>query len=119
VETRAPVPTVNSRSTKAEFINSFVTKYGIDTVIEFGCGDGAQLELAQYAEYVGFDVSSNALERCRKRFESDPTKRFALTTAYAEERADLALSLDVVYHLVEDRIYEEYMRLLLARRNVT
>ena len=30
------------------------------------------------------------------------------------ERADLALFLDVIYHLVEDRVFEDYMRTLVA-----
>lgn len=33
------------------------------------------------------------------------------------ERADLALSLDVIFHLVEDDIYERYMRSLFAAAN--
>lgn len=31
---------------------------------------------------------------------------------YQEEQAELALSLDVIYHLNEDEIYEEYMQQL-------
>ena len=33
---------------------------------------------------------------------------------YDGERADLALSLDVIYHLVEDGIYEAYMSRLFG-----
>ena len=42
---------------KAEVPNDFVRARGIDSVIEFGCGDGAQLALAEYPAYVGIDVS--------------------------------------------------------------
>ena len=31
---------------------------------------------------------------------------------YLGETADLALSLDVIYHLVEDNVFEEYMTIL-------
>jgi len=32
------------------------------TVTEFGCGDGSQLELGHYPEYVGVDVAASAIE---------------------------------------------------------
>src|SRR6185369_2928806 len=87
---------------KARVLNGLVTEKNIASVIEFGCGDGNQLELAQYPSYHGFDVSPVAVELCRKRFTADPSKRFGLLGDYAGETADLALSLDVIYHLVED-----------------
>jgi hypothetical protein len=33
---------------KAEVLNAFVQEMRVDTVIEFGCGDGNQLTLARY-----------------------------------------------------------------------
>ena len=97
---------------KAEVLNAFVAEKEIDSVIEFGCGDGNQLTLAKYPRYLGFDVSEHALASCRERFSTDGTKSFRLMTDYAGERADLALSLDVIYHLVEDEIFDAYMRTL-------
>jgi SAM-dependent methyltransferase len=97
---------------KAEVINSFVAQNRIESVIEFGCGDGNQLALANYPRYMGFDVSSSAVERCRNRFSSDPTKSFYLLDEYAKQTADMALSLDVIFHLVEDDVFESYMHRL-------
>jgi SAM-dependent methyltransferase len=85
---------------------------GVRSVIEFGCGDGNQLTLAKYPAYLGFDVSETAVERCRKLFAADPAKKFDLMQRYHGERADLTLSLDVIYHLVEDEVFEHYMRAL-------
>lgn len=99
---------------KARVLNDFVAEHGIKSVIEFGCGDGNQLELANYPSYVGFDVSPVAVERCRARFKSDTTKRFALVADQAGETADLTMSLDVIYHLVEDRVYEAHLRSLFG-----
>ncbi len=99
---------------KAEVLNEFVSDSGIRRVIEFGCGDGNQLALATYPEYLGFDVSETAIEQCRQRFADDKTRAFGLMQDYAGETADLALSLDVIYHLVEDSVYEDYMRVLFA-----
>jgi SAM-dependent methyltransferase len=97
---------------KAAFLNGFVAEHRIASVIELGCGDGQQLALARYPRYVGLDVSAEALRLCRERFAGDPTKRFGLVTLDAGEAADLALSLDVVYHLVEDPTFETYMHRL-------
>lgn len=102
-------------SFKAEVVNRFVEERGIGSVVELGCGDGAQLSLARYPEYVGVDVSRTAVRLCRERFADDPAKRFLWYDPEDRENghlpgAELALSLDVIYHLVEDRIYERYMR---------
>ena len=96
---------------KADVINDFVRENGVATVIEFGCGDGAQLELARYHRYTGIDVSLRAIELCRKRFHGDVGKQFFHSSVPEANttRVDMALSLDVIYHLVEDDVYETYM----------
>jgi cyclopropane fatty-acyl-phospholipid synthase-like methyltransferase len=105
---------------KAEVLNRFVAEHEVKRVIEFGCGDGAQLSLATYPTYVGLDVSASAIELCKARFAGDRSKSFFL---YDPQRfvdplgvfkADLALSLDVVYHLVEDSVFERYMQHLFS-----
>ena len=63
---------------KAEIINNFVKENCVQTVIEFGCGDGNQLSLAHYQKYTGFDVSKTAITLCKKRFKGDHTKTFRL-----------------------------------------
>jgi len=97
---------------KAEIINDFVERNNIISVIEFGCGDGNQLKLAEYQSYIGFDISQKALSICKYIFHDDKTKIFKLMNEYNGETADLALSLDVIYHLVEDSVYHSYMERL-------
>ncbi len=99
---------------KAEVLNAFVAQHGVRSVIEFGCGDGSQLSLARYPKYLGLDVSETVLDICRKLFASDPSKAFALMSDYRGDVADLTLSLDVIYHLVEDDVFDDYMRKLFA-----
>ena len=99
---------------KAEVLNAFVAVRGVQSVIEFGCGDGNQLALARYPGYLGFDVSPTAVGKCRERFRNDSAKSFRLAGDYRGELADLTLSLDVVYHLVEDAVFEEYMERLFG-----
>lgn len=99
---------------KAEVINGFVQQQGIATVIEFGCGDGNQLTLARYERYLGFDVAKSAIDKCNSLFRGDATKTFKLMTEYSGEKAELSLSLDVIYHLIEDPVFDAYMRRLFA-----
>ena len=94
---------------KAEVLNEFVQKNLISSIVEFGCGDGNQLLLAKYPSYHGVDVSKKAVEKCRSLFMDDETKTFELLTERQSANAELALSLDVVYHLVEEDVYENYM----------
>jgi len=51
----------------------------------------------------------------RTRFSSDPQKSFYRTgEAPNDLSAEFALSMGVVYHLVEDDIFDAYMRVLFA-----
>lgn len=105
---------------KADFLNSFVIKNSIQSVIEFGCGDGAQLAMAVYPRYVGLDVTKSAVKMCIKKNRNDSTKTFFLydSECFSDTggifRADLSLSLDVIYHLIEDTVFDAYMNHLFS-----
>lgn len=94
---------------KAEVLNRFVSENDIKSVVEFGCGDGAQLSLANYPAYIGFDVAPAAIETCKKRFQEDATKTFSLSDSVNPGVHDLSLSLDVIFHIVEDKAFHKYM----------
>lgn len=97
---------------KAAFVNGFVALNGIERVIEFGCGDGNQLSLLSVPHYTGVDVSPTVLDRCRVRFP----ERIFIDSRDATEipRAELGLSLDVIFHLTEDAVFADYMRALFT-----
>jgi hypothetical protein len=99
---------------KARVLNELFIELGIESVIEFGSGDGNQVALLEVPQYLGVDISADALARCRERFAGQPRRRFMSTDEYAGETADCALSLDVIYHLVEDDSFEAHMRGLFA-----
>jgi SAM-dependent methyltransferase len=98
---------------KAEVLNDLVRRHGVGSVLELGCGDGHQLSLARFPRYVGLDVSRAAVERCRRRFADDASKRFFVHPGEPlpvdARRAEATLSLDVIFHLVEDEVFERYM----------
>jgi protein O-GlcNAc transferase len=101
---------------KAKVLNRFVNDHQVRTVLEFGCGDGAQLELTDYPNYVGVDVSTRAVELCRTKFGNDGSKRFLVASDAEVDGlwAEMTLSLDVIYHLVEDEVYAQYMTRLAS-----
>ena len=105
---------------KAGFLNSLVKEKNIGSVIEFGCGDGNQLSLAVYPKYIGLDISKTAMALCEEKFANDPSKSFHLYDPlhFDDDRnilqADLAVSLDVIYHLVEDEVFDTHMKHLFA-----
>ena len=107
---------------KAEIINRFVKENGIIKIIEFGCGDGNQLSLFKIDNYIGLDVAEKAIEKCKKQFERDKSKSFFLYEPYSFRpgnniETELSLSLDVIYHLIEDDIFEFYMKDLFMVSN--
>jgi SAM-dependent methyltransferase len=102
---------------KSEVINGFVKDHDVKSVIEFGCGDGNQLTLADYKSYMGFDVSETAISACRSLFKRDNTKSFHLMSDYRGQKAELGMSLDVIYHLVEDATFNAYMKTLFDASN--
>ena len=94
---------------KADYLNTFVKNNEIRSVVEFGCGDGNQLALANYPDYVGVDVAETAVQRCRTLFALDSHKRFYRLPTLWPLTAELVLSLDVTYHLVEQAVYDQHL----------
>ena len=102
---------------KGEILNKFVSEKKIQTVIELGCGDGNQLEYFKFPSYIGFDISDVIIEKCRLKFKQDESKQFYLLNEISNQKADMLLSLDVIYHLIEDETYHDYMNNLFDLSN--
>jgi len=98
---------------KAVTINQFIANNAVRSVIDVGCGDASQLGLLEVpADYVGVDVSPTALALCAARF---PERQFVTPEELRTvPPAELTLSLDVIYHLVEDAVFVTTMRTLFA-----
>lgn len=100
---------------KASFINKFLNERQILSVAEMGCGDGAQLGLMKYPKYLGLDISETAIEICKRKFSDNLNFSFAhykpdnFNLPQHEGKYDLALSLDVIYHLSNDDVYKKYL----------
>lgn len=99
---------------KADTINNLVDELSIQSIIEFGFGDGNQLSLYNLPDYTGFEISRTALDQCRKKFKNDPRKKFLSIEDYTNQTADATMSIDVIYHLVQDDVFHTYMHRLFT-----
>lgn len=99
---------------KAVFLTDFIEGHNIKSMVEFGCGDGNNLKITSdyNPELVveGVDVSQTALSMCREKM---PQHIFTHKDEFDYETKDLVVSLDVIYHLIEDEVYEDYMESLV------
>lgn len=98
---------------KAQVINEFINFYKIKSVIDFGCGDGNQISLLKLPKYIGLDVSKTAIVLCQSKMKDDKNKKFFLYNQKKFKKSlfksELGISLDVIYHLVEDDVFFKYM----------
>lgn len=106
---------------KAEVLNDFIAKNSINSVIEWGFGDGNQLNLLKIPLYLGYDVSESAYRMCKDRFADDKSKEFLYYDGSrmlnCGRTSDMAISLDVLYHLVEDDKFSDYLYNLFNSSN--
>lgn len=100
---------------KARVVNGWVAEREVTSVVDLGCGDGNQLALAEYPRYLGLDLSAAAVRLCIRRFADDPTKSFLSYDPGSSAdpagwlRADMSLSMEVLFHLVDDGMFEDYL----------
>ena len=96
---------------KSEFINKFVNENNISNIIEFGCGDGNQMQFFNVDKYIGIDISEYVINICKEKYKHLENNFFLTYDEYYKDsnKYDLSISLDVIYHLVEDVVYEKYM----------
>ncbi len=95
---------------KATIINTFVENKEIHTTIELGCGDGNQLSLYKFKDYHGVDVYEPLINQLKLRF---PGYSFSTwSNKLLERKWELSTSIDVLYHVVDDNQYNQYMNRL-------
>ena len=105
---------------KGDVINNFIEKNEIKSIVDYGVGDGNQLKLINTEKliYTGIDVSEFIISKCKEEFKDDKTKTFIHTNNIDNElKAELVLSCDVIYHLIEEHVYKEYMDNLFSMSN--
>lgn len=99
--------TGNNAKFKAREVINVMTSERARSIIDWGCGDGkvAARIAARSKKYVGVDISSTVINRLRRKH---PKHQFYLHDAHGT-RCDLALSLDVLFHILDDDRYYKYL----------
>lgn len=98
---------------KAGVINSVISELKIQDIIELGSGDGNQIGLVNINNYTGYDISETAVSMCNEKYKDDSRKSFKLMSQYDKDfTSDMSMSLEVIFHLVEDEVFNEYMEKL-------
>lgn len=94
---------------KADYISDLIHNHDIESVVDWGCGDGQVLERMRLegAEYLGVDVSLTIVNRMREKF---PEYEFITPVPGMNDlKWELGLSMDVLFHLPDDVDYFEYL----------
>lgn len=98
---------------KADIINKIIKENSINSLIEFGCGDGNNLGLYEISKYIGFDVSKTAIELCINQYKNDQNKSFLYYHPFLFKsgglKSELTISIEVLFHLVEEKLYKKYL----------
>lgn len=105
------------REFKINFLNSFIAENGVSSLVDLGCGDGSVASGIVVESYTGLDISEQALTLCKKAVRTQGARFFCTETFPYREHAgafDVALSMDVIFHLVEDSLFVKYMANLFS-----
>ncbi len=103
---------------KRDYINQIIEKHKIGRIVDFGCGDGTQIRELRIHQYHGIDIAESSILRCRKMYANHPGFRFEVYGDAHYSHYDLAMSLDVLYHIVAQDVYESYLQHLFRYSNI-
>ena len=109
---------------KANFINSFCSEKKITAVVEHGSGDGLCASLINVEKYIGLDISDMAIDAAKRRCAD--TSRYTFLNILRIPKKDIqnfvdakignlprvSISMDVIFHLIEDEVFFEYLEKL-------
>jgi hypothetical protein len=85
---------------KANFINKIIKEHNIQSAVEIGCWDWANLWLYNIQRYKWYDVSQKAIDICNEMYKEDNTKEFYVNNENTDfYEAELSLWLDMIYHI--------------------
>ena len=104
---------------KAAQINKLIAAHEVRSVVDWGCGDGRVALRLQVPRYLGLDVSPTALSLALRTCGKRPGWEWRLFDSRTGPQLpiagfDMALSLDVIFHLTDDDLYRRHVEWLFA-----
>lgn len=98
---------------KAERLSGLLAEHAVTSTLDIGSGDGHLAGLLQAPDYLGVDVSPEAVRIARLQA---PQHRFDILDG--PDPRDAHLSTDVIFHLVDDDGFDAHIRLLFSARTL-
>ena len=103
---------------KFDYVNNLIDKHQCKKIFDYGCGDANQMKgFDGYETYLGYDVSKFIIEK-NKLSNNEFVEFTSDINILSDKSFDLSISLDVVYHLVEDVVYMDYLKRLFNSSNL-
>lgn len=93
---------------KAHLVNTLVADVHAESLLDLGCGDGRVARLIDVPHYIGLDPAPAAIELCREQLTGAGEAHIYDPYDELAETADIAVSLDVIFHL-DDDLYERHL----------
>ena len=97
---------------KGNVINNIIKSNNIESIFDFGVGDGNQLKYLKLnnVDYHGFDISNMVINNLKIKYDKKNNYHFYLENELSDLiKCDLTMSNDVLYHLLEDSVFKLYM----------
>jgi SAM-dependent methyltransferase len=90
------------------YIEDFIKKHEVNSVIDAGCGDWSYSSVIDWgdASYLGIDIASDVIVPVRKKYETGKVKFQVGDITEELPAADLLISKDVLQHLSNDLIHK-------------
>ena len=115
---------------KRDYLLRIIERYAIKSIVDYGCGDGFQIEPVILKErqgqtaprvqaYYGLDVSPTTIDNCRKHYARFARFRFDVLADFKPASFDLSVSMDVLYHIIDYDEYVQYLNLIFSHSPLT
>lgn len=100
---------------KRDIINNIINKNSIKSIIDFGCGDGNQIREINTKNYIGIDIAKTSIDICKMKYNGSIKKFYTYKEIDTMNlQAELTMSLDVLYHILEEELYVTYLKNLFS-----
>ena len=93
------------------YVEDFIRKHGVKSVVDAGCGDWAFSSAIDWggASYLGIDIASDVVKRVRRKYEKNNVTFQVGDITEELPAADLLISKDVLQHL-SNELVQKFIR---------
>ena len=95
---------------KLNYIQNLVNSKQIDSVLDYGCGDGNQTKEFVVNYYLGMDISEYIIQQNKIKYNKNYITLGEFDFKKNQDSFDLVLCLDVLFHLVDEKEYLETVK---------